>query len=137
MIIIKNKLIPFGNYKACNLLGLLLTKSDLSEEDKNHEGIHTAQIIELAILFSILMLILILLFNLSYWWLLLSASAFYIWYGLEYLIIRLFNLKDKQNDCYHEISLEEEAYNNDDNLEYLDNRKPFTWIKYIKTNSNE
>lgn len=137
MIIIKNKFIPFGRYKTCNLYGLLLTKSDLSERDKNHERIHTVQIIELAILFSILMLVLILLSNLSYWWLLLSVSAFYIWYGLEYLIIRLFNLKDKQNDCYHEISLEEEAYNNDDNLEYLDNRKPFSWIKYIKINSNE
>lgn len=137
MIIIKNKFIPFGNYKSCNFFGLLFTKSDLSEKDKNHEEIHTVQIIELAILFSILMLVLILLSNLSYWWLLLSVSAFYIWYGLEYLIIRLFNLKDKQNDCYHEISLEEEAYNNDDNLEYLDSRKPFSWIKYIKINSNE
>lgn len=137
MIVIKNKLIPFGGYKCINLYGLLFTKSDLSNEDKNHEGIHTAQIRELAILFSILMLVLILLFNLSYWWLLLSVSAFYIWYGLEYLIIKLFNLKDKQNDCYHEISLEEEAYNNDNNLEYLDNRKPFNWIKYIKINSNE
>lgn len=62
------------------------------------------------------MLILILLFNLGYWWLLLSMSAFYIWYGLEYLVIRLLRIKDKQNDCYHDISFEEEAYINESNL---------------------
>jgi hypothetical protein len=63
--------------------------------------------------------------------------GFYIWYGLEYLLIRLFRIKDKQKNCYHEISLEEEAHNNDDNLEYLDNRKPFSWLKYIKINTYE
>lgn len=137
MIIIKNKLIPFGGYKSFNFFGLLFTKSDLSEKDKNHERIHSMQMLELAIVFSIIMLVLIVIFNLSLLWLLVSISSFYIWYGLEYLIIRLFNIRDEQNDCYHEISLEEEAYNNDDNLEYLDNRKPFAWIKYIKIDSNE
>lgn len=134
-MIIKNKFIPFEGYKTCNLWGLLFTKSDLSEEDKNHERIHTAQIIELAILFSVLMLILILLFNLGYWWLLLSMSAFYIWYGLEYLVIRLLRIKDKQNDCYHDISFEEEAYINESNLQYLNgHRKMFQWVKYLRIN---
>ena len=113
MIIIKNKFIPFKGYKAINLFGILFTKDSLSNIDINHEKIHTKQMIETLFI------------------------GFYIWYGLEYLIIRLFNLKDKQNDCYHEISLEEEAYNNDDNLEYLDNRKPFSWLKYIKINTYE
>ena len=113
MIIIKNKFIPFKGYKAINLFGILFTKNSLSNIDINHEKIHTKQMIETLFI------------------------GFYIWYGLEYLIIRIFGHKDKQNDCYHEISLEEEAYNNDDNLEYLDNRKPFNWIKYIKINSNE
>lgn len=31
---------------------------------------------------------------------------FYLWYGIEYLIIRLFH--KKQNDVYHDVSFEEE-----------------------------
>lgn len=113
MIIIKNKFIPFGNYIAINLFGILVTKKDLSDKDINHEKIHTRQMLETLFI------------------------GFYLWYCIEYLIIRLFNLKDKQNNCYHEISFEEEAYNNDDNLDYLKNRKPYSWMKYININSYE
>ena len=42
------------------------------------------------------------------------------WHGLEYLIIRLLRLKDSQNDCYRDVSFEEEAYMNEDNLQYLE-----------------
>lgn len=135
MKIIKNKFIPFGCYKTINLLGLVFTKSDLSDEDKNHEGIHSVQMLECAIVLAILMLIIILLFNISAWWILISPLAFYAWYGIEYLLIRVLNLKDKQNDCYHDVSFEEEAYNNDDNLEYLETRKWFSWLGYIKIGS--
>lgn len=113
MIIIKNKFIPFKGYKAINLFGILFTKDSLSNIDINHEKIHTKQMIETLFI------------------------GFYIWYGLEYLIIRLFNLKDKQNDVYHEVSFEEEAYNNQENLNYLNERKPFSWFKYLSINSNE
>lgn len=111
MIIIKNKIIPFGKYKAINLFGILFTKSNLSNKDINHERIHTKQILETLII------------------------GFYIWYGLEYLLIRLLRIKDKQSNCYHDVSFEEEAYNNDNNLNYLNTRKPFAWIRYIKINS--
>jgi hypothetical protein len=47
---------------------------------------------------------------------------FYLWYFMEW-IIRLFN--------DYKISFEKEAYDNDDNLEYLETRKRFSWIKYI------
>lgn len=50
----------------------------------------------------------------------LAIPSFYIWYGLEYLIIRLLRLKDSQNDCYRDVSFEEEAYMNEDNLQYLE-----------------
>ena len=62
---------------------------------------------------------------------------FYLWYGIEYLIIRLCNIKDKQNNIYHEVSLEEEAYNNDNNLDYLSTRKHYSWIKYLNLRSNK
>lgn len=111
MIIIKNKIIPFGNYKAMNLFGIIFTKSSLSEIELNHEKIHTKQMIETLFI------------------------GFYIWYGLEYLLIRLFKIKDNQKNCYHDVSFEEEAYNNQNNLNYLNTRKLFSWIKYIKINS--
>lgn len=113
MIIIKNKFIPFKGYKAINLFGVLFTKEELSDIDINHEKIHTKQMIETLFL------------------------GFYLWYGLEYLLIRLFRIKDKQKNCYHDVSFEEEAYNNQNNLDYLNTRKPFSWIKYIKINTYE
>ena len=116
-MIIKNNIIPFGGYKVINLFGLIFTKSDLTD----HENIHSVQILECAIAFAILIL-----FGLEWVWL--AIPSFYIWYGLEYLIIRL---KDSQNDCYRDVSFEEEAYMNEDNLQYLEGqRKMFSWIKY-------
>ena len=60
---------------------------------------------------------------------------FYIWYGIEYLIIRLFHIK--QHDAYKDVSFEEEAYNNDDNLNYISERKHYTWTKYLGINSSK
>lgn len=137
MIIIKNNWFPFGGYKSINLFGILFTKSNMNDIDLNHEKIHSAQMLECTIALFIILLLVIAIFNLSWLYLLLSIPAFYIWYGLEYLIIRLFNLKDKQNDVYHEVSFEEEAYNNQENLNYLNERKPFSWFKYLSINSNE
>lgn len=53
-MIIKNNIIPFGGYKVINLFGLIFTKSDLTDEDKNHENIHSVQILECAIAFAYL-----------------------------------------------------------------------------------
>ena len=139
MLVIKNKFIPFGNYILMNVYGIILfSKLDIIPPvELNHEKIHSRQILECAIVASLILLILILLFNISCWWFIASLSSFYIWYGLEYLIIRIFGNKDSQSDRYHEVSLEEEAHNNDTNLEYLKNRKPFSWMKYIKINTYE
>ena len=52
-MIIKNNNIPFGGYKVINLYGLIVTKLDLSDEDKNIENIHSEQNLECAIAFVI------------------------------------------------------------------------------------
>lgn len=139
MIILKNKFIPFGNYVLMNVFGIILfSKGDyLNPINLNHEKIHSRQILECAIVASLIVLALVLIFNISCWWFIASLSSFYIWYGLEYLIIRIFGNKDSQTDRYHEVSFEEEAHNNDSNLNYLNNRKLFSWIKYIKINTYE
>ena len=112
MIIVKNKIIPFGSYTTINLFGILFTKSDyLSPMTINHERIHTKQMLELLIV------------------------GYYLWYIIEYIIVRFCH--KKQNDAYHDISFEEEAHNNDTNLHYLDNRKHFAWWKYVRLRSAE
>lgn len=112
MKIIHNKLIPFGKYATINLFGVLFTKSKtLNKYTINHESIHTAQMKEMGYIF------------------------FYLWYVIEYICIRLFH--KKQMSAYYDVSFEEEAHNNDKNLNYLNERKPYSWFKFIKVKSNK
>lgn len=110
MKVIENKIIPFPGYKYINLFGIIFTrnKGKITDVEYNHEKIHLKQMQEMLWIF------------------------FYIWYILEYCIIWLFRLFDKQNTKYHDVSFEEEAYNNEDNLEYTKTRKHYSWLKYIK-----
>jgi len=72
----------------------------------NHERIHFRQQIELLIL------------------------PFYFWYLLEYVIYILNGKTSHQ--AYMNISFEQEAYANDDNLGYLKKRKIWSFWKYLK-----
>lgn len=113
MFIVKNRFIPFGKYTVFNFCGLILfVKGDeITTKTYNHERIHSYQIWEMFVV------------------------GFYAWYVIEYLLIRLFH--KKQSDAYHDISLEEEAHLNDENLDYLSERGIFTykWIKYVRIKS--
>ena len=72
----------------------------------NHEKIHLKQQAELL-------------------WLL-----FFIWYGLEFLIC-IIQYKNTHM-AYKNISFEKEAYINEFNLNYLNDRKLFSFLKYLK-----
>jgi hypothetical protein len=102
MIIIRNKFIPFGGYKAINIFGILFVKKNTNIDNVtiNHEKIHTKQIIELLFIF------------------------FYIWYGIELLIRYIINKKT----AYKNILFEKEAYFNEKDLDYLNRRKPYSWL---------
>lgn len=111
MKVIHSSWFPFGNYSTINLFGILITKEkNLSKYTINHEAIHTAQMKEMLYVF------------------------FYLWYGIEYILIRLFHRK--QSCAYHDVSFEEEAYYNEFNLSYLKSRKHYNWIKYVRIRSN-
>lgn len=71
----------------------------------NHEKIHLKQQLELL-------------------WL-----PFFIWYSIEFLV-RLIQFKNKQL-AYKNISFEQEAYANELNMNYLKNRKLFSFINYL------
>ena len=113
MKVIYNNIIPFKGYKAINLLGLVFVRkgAKFTEVDYNHEHIHSKQMAEMLWIF------------------------FYLWYGIEYLIILCFAKWNKQNERYHDVSFEEEAHNKDSNLDYLSTRKHYAWFKYIKLRS--
>jgi membrane-anchored protein YejM (alkaline phosphatase superfamily) len=105
MKIIENKFIPFKGYSAVMLFCMLFTrdKSKIKDRTIRHESIHMRQMWELLVI------------------------GFYLWYLAEWLI-RLF----MRGNAYRNISFEREAYANQDNVEYLKQRKLFAWIKYLK-----
>jgi len=105
MKIIRNKYIPFKGFRAINLFGILFVRGSarINERTIRHEAIHTAQMKEMLYIF------------------------FYLWYVIEWLI-RLF----MEGNAYRNISFEREAYSNEDDVIYLESRKRFAWIKYIK-----
>jgi hypothetical protein len=107
MRIIRNNILPFKGFSAINLFGILFVRKNarLSEKTLNHERIHTAQIKEQLYAF------------------------FYLWYVIEWMI-RLIRYRDSYK-AYRNLSFEREAYANDDNLTYLENRKPFSFLKYL------
>ncbi len=71
----------------------------------NHERIHIRQQIELLIV------------------------PFYIWYFIEYLF-RLIQYKDRRK-AYYNISFEREAYTNEKNLNYIEKRPFWCFLKYF------
>lgn len=105
MRVVYNNIIPFKGFSAINLFGVLFVRNGVRLSDKllNHERIHSAQMKEMLYVF------------------------FYIWYFVEWLI-EIFHYG---STAYHTNTFEREAFDNDDNLTYLDNRKSFEWLKYV------
>lgn len=59
----------------------------------------------------------------------LLVIPFYILYLLEYVSGRL--RRKTHYQAYRAISFEREAYENDSNPRYLDQRKAWSWLKYL------
>ena len=106
MKIIINNILPLKGFKCINLFGILFCRKQLNKIDINHETIHTKQMQELLYIF------------------------FYLWYVIEYLVKLIIYRNTKL--AYRNISFEREAYQNQYNLDYLNNRKHYSWFKCIK-----
>ena len=78
---------------------------DRGKKTINHETIHFQQALELAVI------------------------PFYVLYILEYVIKTIVYLNVQK--AYRNISFEREAYNNEKDYSYLDNRKRYNWLKLI------
>ena len=63
------------------------------------------------------------------WWSLLALPVFFYWYVVEWLIRWAYYRNRKT--AYKNISFEREAYAKEDDVVYLDSRKPFAWVRYL------
>jgi hypothetical protein len=110
MILISKYLVPKG-YTGVTVYPFVFLKYHKLKTDVvllNHEYIHLKQQLELLVI------------------------PFYIFYGFEFLI-RLVQYK-RWKKAYRNISFEREAYINEDNLEYLNGRKAWQFLKYLRAN---
>lgn len=94
---------PFIFLKKSYFERIPFQKEERLKKTINHEKIHIKQQIELLVI------------------------PFYILYFLFYFV-NLF----RKGDAYLNIPFEREAYANEYDYEYLNKRKWFSWIKYIK-----
>ncbi len=107
MRIVVNKYLIGRRFVGIALWPFIVVKDSLLKEDEafiNHERIHIRQQAELLVL------------------------PFYLIYFVEY-IIRVLQYRDTQK-AYRNISFEREAYYNEDDLDYLKNRKLWSFMKY-------
>ena len=107
LIIVTKYLIPKG-YRGLTIFPFVFLRNKTEVTNAvliNHEKIHIRQQLELLIL------------------------PFFVWYGIEFLI-RLLILKDKKQ-AYMNISFEKEAYQNENNTNYIKERDFYRFIKYL------
>lgn len=134
MLILQNKwinrLIPFPGFRACNLLGVLFVRGErkLSDATLNHERIHSAQIAEV-MLASAPLAALLWIFSSVWVAILLVLASYYLWYLIEWAI-HFTRIKDAHL-AYRMICFEREAYENQNDLNYLESRSWFKFIQFL------
>ena len=109
---------------------VLTKQKSLSQYTINHECTHARQWIEMAVASGIIIWVMMLVFEISPWWMLLAALFFYIWYGIEYLI-RLAIYRNHRK-AYKSICFETEARKAEYDSNYLENSHYFSWTKCFK-----
>ena len=118
-----SKIIPFPGFYACTIFNCIFRhpkykNRKLSKTTYNHEMIHVEQQLDFVGGNEKLYIF--------------GGIVFYMTYFIEWLIkliISGFTLGKVK--AYRSISFEQEAYQNEKDLKYRDNRKRFCWLKYI------
>lgn len=114
MKLVVNKIKLITGYKAMTIYKWIFVRrpENMKQIDVNHEYLHKKQFDDLLIIF------------------------FPIWYITEFIIKLLLTFKLKPfsfdwDKAYKGLSFEQEAYKYQEDDEYLDNRKPYSWLKYV------
>lgn len=130
MITWVNKFIPFKGYKSMMIWPILFIRKGCKFDsvDLNHELIHSYQQMEM--LFVGVLTAIALFATGCGGWSLLALPVFFYWYGIEY-VIRLIQYRNTSK-AYRNISFEQEAYLNELDADYLEDRFPFSWVQYLR-----
>ncbi|WP_250434609.1 hypothetical protein [Hanstruepera flava] len=107
MIVVVKHLVPKG-FSGITIYPFVLVKNKELKHDVifiNHERIHLRQQLELCIV------------------------LFYVWYGFEFLV-RLAIYKNRRQ-AYRNIAFEREAYGKEKDLDYIQSRPFWNFIKYL------
>ncbi|WP_212906620.1 hypothetical protein [Capnocytophaga stomatis] len=102
-------LVPEG-YRAITLYPFIFLRNKEDKENAvliNHERIHLRQQLELLVIF------------------------FYLWYGIDFLI--KYAKYRNWEKAYQNIIFEREAYANESDLQYLNERKHFGFKRFLKS----
>ena len=107
--IIYNRFIPFKGFNAMAAVWVIFARKGawISDRTIRHESIHIKQQKEMLVIF------------------------FFLWYFIEW-IVRLIQYRNGTT-AYLNISFEREAFCYQNDLTYLDFRKHFSWINFLKT----
>lgn len=131
MIKVYNDIIPLKGFVALTMWPLLFIRKAAAwlfdKVAENHENIHGAQQREMLIVGATLAVTLAVCG--CGWWSLLTLPLFLYWYGVEWFVKYCYYRN--ANTAYKNIAFEREAYANQNNVVYLDTRKPFAWISLI------
>ena len=106
MKIIRNRYLPpLRRHAAINLFGVFFVHPEVAITERliNHERIHTAQMRELGYL------------------------PFYLIYLVEWLVRLVM-----RGNAYLSIGFEREAYKHEGDYRYLNHRKHYAWVKFLK-----
>ena len=129
MKVIYNRFIPFKGSYAITIIKWIFVREEYKRLDGsriynkmiNHESIHEQQILD---------------FTPTVFpnWLryTIGSMCFYPLYGVEWLFKFIPYLIKKKN-VYRSLCAEQEAYENEDNLNYLESRPKLSWLKKIFT----
>lgn len=131
------KAILFKNYGTMMFFGFIITKhASLPIEAQREERIHQLQFKECMEIATIPAVFLSL--YVSWWWLLLIPLFYYILYGVEWFISFVYHLFTDERigggkvnaNTYRASAFEMEAKFNQDNPNYLKERKWGAWFRY-------
>ena len=130
----------FSKCHTIMLFGFVFSKqkaSEMTQATRNHECVHARQWFETTVLVGSIILSLVLVFNISAWWMLLSGVVYYVWYVVEWVIRSIiYSVLNDDWDCtkrnpYKDICFEREACFSERDPNYLENSNYFAWLKEL------
>ena len=129
-----------SNCHTIMLFGFVFSKlkeEEVTQRVRNHECVHARQWFEITALAGTIILALVLVFNISAWWMMLSGIVYYVWYIVEWMIKGVYyTIMIDEWTCdmetpYEAISFEREARLSERDSNYLENGGYFGWLKEL------